>query len=114
MKTFEERRERYMRFSMDRRVGNLATNVNRLALFLEQDHSSADTFYLLRETQYLVDWTSLEMNLENQVELLELQRQLSRWKLKWDQIWTNDLERQKVQTQARAWAEKLLGWMEEL
>ena len=114
MKTFEERRERYMRFSMDRRVGHLSTNVNRLALFLEQEHSSDDTFYLLRETQYLVDWTSLEMNLENQVELLELQRQLSRWKLKWDHIWTDDLERQKVQIQARAWAEKLLSWMEEL
>jgi hypothetical protein len=114
MKTFEERRERYLRFSMERRVGNLATNVNRLGIYLNTDHSSEDTVYLLRETQYLLDWTSLELNFESKVELLELQRQLSRWKLNWDSIWTNELERQKVQIQARAWAEKLLGWMEDM
>ena len=45
-----------------------------------------------------IEWTANELELERIVEMVDMQRQMVHWSRVWDHIWTDDLERQKVQT----------------
>ncbi len=106
--------ERFSSLSLDKRLGNLASSLVHIASALELMPQQKNGFTFVREAMAYIEWTSNDLELDRTVEMVEMQRRMAHWSRVWDQIWTDPLERQKVQTQARAWAEKLLGWMEEL
>ena len=100
--------------SLEKRLGNLASTFVHIASAIELQPQRKNGFAFVREAMAYIEWTANDLELDRTVEMVDMQRQLAHWSRIWDQIWTDDLERQKVQIQARAWAEKLLSWMEEL
>lgn len=115
LKDYSELQERYLSDSLPIRIGNLAATINRIALRMNANFSSEKVLRLVLEGQEFIEWTASSLEPERAEELVQgLQMTLAGWKLHWDSIWISDLERQNVQIQARAWAEKLLGWMEDM
>ena len=104
------RQERFLRHAQPRQFGNLSTNLNRIALYTDQGATPDQILYFINESKHFTEWTALDANLEIQIELLEMQRQISRWTMLWNEVWNNLEKRQEMQAKARAMSEKLLEW----
>jgi hypothetical protein len=64
---------------------------------------------MLEESRFFIEWTALDAELEKQVALVELQRQLTHWQYSWAQIWADPDRRAEVAEQAGVWSERVLG-----
>jgi hypothetical protein len=106
----ESRQERFMRHPQERRLGNLSTNLNRIALYSDQNADPEEIRYFIRETKYLTEWASIDASLEIQVQLAEIQRDLARWTIHWDSTWNDSRNLERMKSDSRAWSEKVLGW----
>jgi len=104
----DARKERYLRDPLPVRLGNLASNLARIRSIATQPELGEAAKRIIRESKHFVEWAGKDADLQVQIELVELQRQLARWQFKWQEIW-NDLEkRNAVAEQAGAWSEKIL------
>lgn len=104
----ETRRERYLRDPLPIRLGGLAANLARVKSFSDHPAHSEAVRDLLDESRYFIEWTAADAELPLQVELVELQRLLARWRIKWDEIWNVLETRSAVAGQAAAWSQKVL------
>lgn len=54
-------------------------------------------YQLVRKSQFFIEWSVPTINLDTYIdfatELLSLERQLSRWKLNWSELWNSESER---------------------
>ena len=104
----DARKERYLRDPLPVRLGNLASNLARIRSIAARPDLGEAARRVIRESEYFVEWAGKDADLQIQIELVELQRQLARWQFKWQEIW-NDLERRtSLAEQAGAWSEKIL------
>jgi len=100
---------RYLHDAMPTRLGNLASNLARIAACAERGRNSTLP-PLLRETQWFIEWTGPELALSQQMELVQLQIELARWQLRCragaDGIDYNGLAQiaRTAGTQALAWS----------
>src|SRR5262245_36582956 len=108
MAKLDARKARYLRDPLPVRLGNLASNLARIRSIATQPDLGEAARRVIRESEYFVEWAGKDADLQIQIELVELQRQLARWQFKWNEIW-NDLERRaSLAEQAGAWSEKIL------
>jgi hypothetical protein len=66
---------------------------------------------LIRESQFFMEWVVpnlLDTNIDLATELVELQRQLSGWKLHWSTLWTSPAHRLQVARYSQEWSDRLL------
>lgn len=112
MTNLESKREKYVRQPMPRRLGNLASNLNRIATYSNGSFSKEGILDLIRESQYFAEWTAADASLELTLSLVEMQRQLARWKIHWDKTWDDPARKSQMQSDAKEWSDKLIGWME--
>jgi hypothetical protein len=113
---FPQRREKYMRQPMPRRLGNLASNLNRIATYSDGSFSKESIFELVRESQYFAEWTAEGASLELTQSIVDMQRQLAKWKLHWDEVWQDENRKSQMQKQAKAWSDHIIehsGLLEE-
>jgi hypothetical protein len=104
----DARKERYLRDPLPVRLGNLASNLARIKSIATQPDLGEAAKRVIRESKHFVEWAGKDADLQVQIELVELQRQLARWQFKWNEIW-NDLERRAgLAEQAGVWSEKIL------
>lgn len=101
-------RERYLRDPLPVRLGGLAANLARVESFSNHADHRAVVEYLLDESKYFIEWTAADADLNLQVELVEIQRQLAQWQRCWQDIWNNPIERATVAAQAGAWSKRVL------
>jgi hypothetical protein len=104
----EARKERYLRDPLPMRLGNLASNLARIRSIATQTALGEATKRVVRESKHFVEWAGKDAELEVQIELVELQRQLARWQFKWDEIWNDQEKRNSIAEQAGIWSEKIL------
>src|SRR6266508_2602443 len=100
----DARKERYLRDPLPARLGNLASNLARIKSIATHPDLGEAAKRVIRESKYFVEWAGKDADLQVQIELVELQRQLARWQFKW-----NEIERQaSLAEQAGAWSQKIL------
>ncbi len=101
----------YLRGSRSSQLENLALNLMRLHLLARQGSDGLVAQHLVQESQLFVEWTVPTINLSTEmwaaIELLELQRSLSRWKLNWLEVWANESDREQVAILAQEWCDRL-------
>ncbi len=85
---FQQRREKYTRQPVPRRLGNLSSNLNRIATYSDGSFSKQSILELIRESQHFAEWTIGDAPLEIALNLVEMQRD------------------------AKQWSDKLIDWME--
>jgi len=76
------RRKRYERDVPAVQLGNLASNLSRLAWFARQS-ADTDVALVFRESKYFTEWAAPHCSVEQQALLAELQRQLADWERQW-------------------------------
>src|SRR5262245_45139486 len=104
----DARKERYMRDPLPVRLGNLASNLARIRSIATQPDLGEAATRVIRESNQFVEWAGKDAALQVQIELVEMQRQLARWQLKWREIWDDVERRASLAVQAGAWSEKIL------
>ncbi|MEL6882524.1 MAG: hypothetical protein AAFP09_18520 [Cyanobacteria bacterium J06607_10] len=104
---------RYLQTSRSSQLDSLSLNLIRLQALATSGTDESMAHHLVRESQFFIEWTVPSIDLETDMPiataLLSLQRQLSRWKLGWPELWTSDLERAQMATTAQQWCEQLQG-----
>lgn len=92
---------------LDRLVEHLA-QIRALAQAGVEEQLAQD---LIRESQFFIEWAvpslNLDTNLELATELVELQRQLSQWKLHWSTLWFSPSDRVQIAKQAQEYSDRL-------
>src|SRR5215510_885120 len=104
----EARKERYLRDPLPVRLGNLASNLARIKSTATQPDLGEAAKRVIRESKYFVEWAGRDADLQVQIELVELQRQLAQWQFKWPEIWRDPERRAVIAAQAGAWSQKIL------
>jgi ferredoxin-fold anticodon binding domain-containing protein len=89
------------------RMERLAQNFSRISA-LSVDGSDAETVLeLVRESKVFLELIAIDLDVERAFELVQIQRQLSRWHIHWQQTWTNDASRQEISTLAQTWVARI-------
>jgi len=101
--------ERYMRDPLPIRLGGLAADLARIQSFSDHPGNRDVVVTVVEESRFFIEWAAPEAELEKQVALVELQRQLTRWQHSWPHIWADPARRAAVAEQAGVWSERVLG-----
>lgn len=100
--------ERYLRDTLPERLGGLAANMARVSSFSRSAASREAVRSLIDESKFFIEWTVGETELDAAALLVDLQRQLARWQLDWDEIWADGTRRAGMADQARRWSERVM------
>jgi hypothetical protein len=75
----------------------------------EEDGSAAK--HLIRESQFFIEWIvptiDLETDIDFAVELVNLQRLLSHWKIDWPEHWDSESNRLAISKDLQPWRDRL-------
>jgi hypothetical protein len=89
-------------------MGGLASSLARIRSFSDHPEHMDVVRGLLDECKHLIEWTVTDADLGVKVELLDLQRRLAQWHLKWDEIWKDEDRRTSVADEAARWSARVL------
>lgn len=98
-----------MRDPLPIRLGGLAADLARIQSFSDHPGNRDVVVTVVEESRFFIEWAAPEAELEKQVALVELQRQLTRWQHSWPHIWADPARRAAVAEQAGVWSERVLG-----
>jgi len=90
-------------------LGGIAANLARFQSFGRTCQKGETIEYLLRETRFFLGWAAPDVSLEIAIKLRDLQRQITRWLITWEHIWTDETERETVLQTAKDWSDRLLA-----
>lgn len=108
MRNQQVTRERYLQDPLPLQLGGLAANLARIKSFSSYADHKDIVEGLVEESKFFIEWTAPGANLEVRARLVELQRLLARWHLRWDQIWADPAQRAAVAEQAQDWSQRVL------
>ncbi|MEO0988675.1 MAG: hypothetical protein AAFY20_24525 [Cyanobacteria bacterium J06639_14] len=104
-------KKRFLQADQTAQLERLALNLTRIQFLADSVTGESVVEHLIRESQFFIEWIvagiDLETNLEQAVELADLQRLLSRWKLGWAEL-GDDHKRKEVAKLAQQWSDRLL------
>jgi hypothetical protein len=102
---------RYLQSNHATQIDSIVLNLTRIQTLANSSSDDQIAQHLVRESQFFIEWTVPTINLTTDItvatELVDLQRQLSHWKLHWEELWANPSDRQQIATQAQEWCQKL-------
>jgi hypothetical protein len=108
MSDWDAIRERYLRDSVETRLGGLAANLLRIGTLSRRPGYSDVVGRLVRESGLFIEWTAKDVPVGALVELAELQRTLARWHHRWPEVWSDDSRRAQVAADAALWSGRVL------
>jgi len=100
--------DRFVQDPVSIRLGGLVSSLARIRSFSDNPQHKDVVRGLLDECKHLIEWTVADADLGVKVELLDLQRRLARWHLKWDEIWKDEDRRTSVTEEAGRWSARVL------
>lgn len=103
----DEKQVRFQSENTSNRLGHIASNLARLRTFCTTAYPEA-VESVADETMYFIEWTAADIEPEYAEELVNIQVQLARWKLKFDSLWSDKSERKNMSEQASVWSERVL------
>lgn len=89
-------KSRYLQANRSAQLASLSLNLTRIQTLAQSGTDELVAQHLVRESQFFIEWTVPNMNLETDLlfatELVALQRLLSHWKIGWSEVWANEVE----------------------
>lgn len=104
--------ESFLKCSIPRRIGTIATNANRIARVLGGQNTIEGARDLISESMQFIEWTAPELELSKRLRLAEWQQELGHWRRNLQAVWEDSQENVRAQTNARMISEELFHWME--
>jgi hypothetical protein len=87
------------------RLERLAAHFEELAQFLAQGGDSGNCLKYMQECQFFIEWTGIDLDVDNAYELGQMQRQLVQWQRNWDALFGQPVETAQISQQLRLWSE---------
>ena len=100
--------DRFRSFPVPARMGNLASSLAHLAATAERGSQLSHVPQMLDECRRLIEWTGPDTDVDVASKLVDLQIQLSIWRLKWDG--NSARSAHELAQEARLSAENVLKW----
>ena len=97
-----------MRDPLPVRLGGLAANLSRIKSFSSNEASRETVASLIDESKMFIEWTAAQAEVNTAEKLVELQIQLARWQLQWQNIWSDASKRIQVAEKSNAWSKQIL------
>jgi hypothetical protein len=101
---------RYLQADHATQIDSILLNLTRIQTLANSTDTQVAQ-HLVRESQFFIEWTvptiDLTTNMVVATELVDLQRQLSHWKLHGAELWANAADRQQIAAQAQEWCRRL-------
>ncbi|HSK74676.1 MAG TPA: hypothetical protein VK892_23450 [Pyrinomonadaceae bacterium] len=108
MNNLEQRRERFMKDSLQVRLGGLAANLARISSFAKNPANLEAVRGLIEESKFFIEWTAPETQIEKSSELVDLQINLALLHRNLHENWGNDESRLRIGDQAKTWSKQVL------
>ncbi len=108
MNNLEERRERYLKDSVQIRLGGLAANLARIGSTSKNPANLPVVKSLIEESKFFIEWTAQDTEIEKASELVDLQLNLALLERELDKNWKDEEIRAKIGRQAKSWSEQVL------
>ncbi|MBW4671529.1 MAG: hypothetical protein KME60_29915 [Cyanomargarita calcarea GSE-NOS-MK-12-04C] len=102
-----EKKARFQSEKVATRLGHIASNLARIRSFSNTAYKEAVQI-VTDETLWFIEWIAAEIEPEQAEELVNIQVQLSRWKLTLDNIWLDDNKRTLIAQQADVFSQQVL------
>lgn len=103
----------YLQTDTSTQLGRLAENLSQIKVLAQTGTEEQLVQDLIRESQFFIEWLVTHLNLETKIdlaaELVELQRQLSRWKLHGSVLWSSPGDRLQMARLSQEWSDQLLN-----
>jgi hypothetical protein len=109
MNNLEARRERYLKDSLQVRLGGLAANLARISSFAKNPANQEAVRSLIDESKFFIEWTASEAELETSAKLVELQLELALLQRRFDKTWSDEASRFDIGRQAKDWSNQVLA-----
>lgn len=104
----EQKRERYLRDPLPRRLGGLAATFGRISSSARASADPAVALRLLEEAKYYIEWTAAETEPEAAAELVSMQTLIALWEKVWESAFQNPAQRTLLSVQAKQWSDRTL------
>jgi hypothetical protein len=95
-------------FRMNRlsvRLERLAAHFEELAQLLARGGDSGNCLKYVQECKFFIEWTGIDLDVDNAYELVQMQRQLVQWQRHWDELFGQPVETAQISQQLRLWSE---------
>lgn len=89
------------------RLERLAQNFLQIASLSLDVNNAEAVLMIIRESKRFLELTAIDLDVDNAFELAQIQRQLSRWHIRWIETWANDSARLEISDSAQAWANRI-------
>lgn len=108
MTKLDKRRSRYLQDPIPTRLGGLAANLGRIASFSKHEDHREIVGSILQESEWFIEWTAAELDMQRSAELIRLQVQLALWQLQSQAKWHDETWRVTLATESKRWSESIL------
>jgi hypothetical protein len=117
MRNWEATKISYLKSDRPHQLGNLASSLARVRTNIRvgDEVGGQVAIAVIEECQHFTEWTIMTLNtmqdesdLMLAQELLTLGRQLTRWKLHWQDLWQDLAKRLEIATVAEQWSQTML------
>ena len=102
--------ERFMKDSLAVRLGGLAATLARVSSSARRMSGAKAVEAMLEESQWYIEWSAPDAEIDVAAELVEIQRNLALWRLAWPEAKQSEMQHILLSVQAKTWADKVLGF----
>ena len=106
MNRWQFSKEVFVRDTVPVRYEKLSRQLTRIAQIMHDPAATENSRESLTEAMVFIEWIAPDVGLDWQVELLELQRLLARWKHQWETLQSDYPRRQVLAEEALDWANR--------
>jgi hypothetical protein len=89
------------------RMEQLAQNLTRMGSLSAQSVEGETVLAILRENKAFLELTAIDLDIDSAFELAQIQRQLSRWHIDWDEVLASDASRHQISVLCFNWANRI-------
>jgi ferredoxin-fold anticodon binding domain-containing protein len=89
------------------RMERLAQNFLRIGSLSLEGVDAEIVLNLIRESKTFLELTAIDLDVDSAFELSQIQRQLSRWHIRWLETWTSDSSRIEISNLSQTWANRI-------
>ena len=89
------------------RMERLVQHLSRLGSLSMQGIDKGTVLSILRESKSFLELTAIDLDIDSAFELSQMQRQLSRWHIHWDETWNSDANRQEISALCLKWVNRI-------